>query len=131
MKGISNSIDLSTNQQQALNSGITPSTVEVNNQWPFRTSDFELVPTQWTLQSNPSYSTFPWVCDINLTSILPASLINGFPIAYFPPRWTEVLDGTIAPAVNLNKGKIRLYAKSQPSNTLKVNFTIFPINMKA
>lgn len=71
-----------------------------------------------------TYPDFPYQATIADNSIPPeiaTHYARYFPIAYFPPRYTEVLDGTIAPVVNFTTQKrFRFYAKKVPAQAIKV-----------
>ena len=73
--------------------------------------------------SSTTYPDYPYqatVADNSIPPIISSDYANYFPIVYFPPRYTEVLDGTIAPAVNFTTQKrFRFYAKKIPSQAIK------------
>lgn len=74
--------------------------------------------------SSTTYPDFPYQATIADNSIPPeiaTHYAKYFPIVYFPPRYTEVLDGTIAPVVNFTTQKrFRFYAKKIPAQAIKV-----------
>ena len=71
-----------------------------------------------------TYPDFPYqatVTDNGIPWDISVSTEIYFPIVYFPPRYTEVLDGTIAPVVNFTTQKrFRFYAKKIPAQAIKV-----------
>ena len=74
--------------------------------------------------SSTTYPDYPYqatVTDASIPYTISSDYANYFPIVYFPPRYTEVLDGTIAPAVNFtSQRRFRFYAKKIPSQAIKV-----------
>lgn len=70
-----------------------------------------------------TYPDFPYqatVADNSIPNFIANNSVSYFPIVYFPPRYAEVLDGTIAPAVNFTTQKrFRFYAKKIPSQAIK------------
>ena len=73
--------------------------------------------------SSTTYPDFPYQATVADNSIPPdiaTHYAKYFPIVYFPPRYAEVFDGTIAPAVNFTSQKrFRFYAKKIPSQAIK------------
>lgn len=73
--------------------------------------------------SSTTYPDYPYqatVADNSIPAFITINYASYFPIVYFPPRYTEVLDGTIAPAVNFTTQKrFRFYAKKIPSQAIK------------
>ena len=73
--------------------------------------------------ASTTYPDFPYqatVADNSIPTSIATHYAKYFPIVYFPPRYTEVLDGTIAPAVNFTSQKrFRFYAKKIPSQAIK------------
>lgn len=73
--------------------------------------------------SSTTYPDYPYqatIADAGIPYIISSDYANYFPIVYFPPRYTEVLDGTIAPAVNFTSQKrFRFYAKKIPAQAIK------------
>ena len=74
--------------------------------------------------SSTTYPDYPYQATITDDSIpyrMSLDHANYFPIVYFPPRYTEVLDGTIAPAVNFtSQRRFRFYAKKIPAQAINV-----------
>ena len=74
--------------------------------------------------SSTTYPDFPYqatVADHSIPTNIATHYAHYFPIVYFPPRYTEVLDGTIAPVVNFTTQKrFRFYAKKIPAQAIKV-----------
>ena len=79
--------------------------------------------------SSTTYPDFPYqatVYDYSIPPVIALASAQYFPIVYFPPRYAEVLDGTIAPAVNFTSQKrFRFYAKKIPSQDIKVYPKLF------
>lgn len=79
--------------------------------------------------SSTTYPDFPYqatVYDYSIPPVIASASAQYFPIVYFPPRYAEVLDGTIAPAVNFTSQKrFRFYAKKVPSQDIKVYPKLF------
>lgn len=74
--------------------------------------------------SSTTYPDYPYqatVTDDSIPYSISSDYASYFPIVYFPPRYTEVLDGTIAPATNFTSQKrFRFYAKKIPAQAIQV-----------
>lgn len=119
---------LPEDQATALENVVNHSTVNKADQaynttyyMSYASNELTIEVSDWV--SSTTYPDFPYQATIADNSIPPGIATHYaryLPIVYFPPRYAEVLDGTIAPAVNFTSQKrFRFYAKKVPAQAIK------------
>lgn len=112
---------LTSQQLQAVNSGINASKVEHYDSLNVSVKEISILPAKWQPSQELAGYNYSAIVEISITAY---SLVNKTPFVVFSPA--DASSGNFSPSCSFNgTDKVYVYAKEIPSDTVKISAVIF------